>query len=90
MASIERLKCADTGRPDLYVYNLVIQFITLLNTASHCADSEYYAVLNYAYSVIYVFCLFLFGWVFFYICQILLNCILLTCAILLYVNYISV
>ena len=27
-----------TGKPDLYVYDLVTQFITPLNAATHCAD----------------------------------------------------
>lgn len=46
--------CADTGRPDLYVYDLVPQFITPSKPTSHCADFEHYVVLNYAYSLSYV------------------------------------
>ena len=44
-----------TRKSDLYVYDLVTQFITPLNTASHCADFEHYAVSDYAYSLTFVF-----------------------------------
>lgn len=42
-------------KPDLYVYDLVAQFITALNAASHCADCEHYEVSNYAYSLTFIF-----------------------------------
>lgn len=47
--------CADAGIPDAYVRDLVTQFITQLNTTSHSAGFEHYAVLNYTYSLSSIF-----------------------------------
>lgn len=47
--------CADIGRPDAYVHDLVTQFITQLNTTCHCAGPKHHAVLNYTYSLPSIF-----------------------------------